>query len=93
MQLKVYYSKWPKISTTTEILAATENSTVTVDLVGDVYTDEAIKLENWTIDTGTTQLVVKCITLKSNQKAEIKFEGIANTGTISVTALASAISE
>ena len=89
-EVVVYYSTWPAFSTTSEIEEAADNPTVTVDLKGDLFTNEAAQLSNWSFDAGTTALAAKGVTLVSDQQAVIAFEGTAKVGELSVTALSPA---
>ncbi len=42
-ELIVYYSTWPKLSTTNDVNAGSENPSITVDLVGDLFKEECYK--------------------------------------------------
>ena len=89
-KVEVYYSTYPIFSTTSVLEETTENPTVTVDLVGDAFTEQAELLNNWSIDVGDTALTVKEITRASNQQAVIAFEGTAQPGSIAISALSPA---
>ncbi|NCB71044.1 MAG: DUF4430 domain-containing protein [Clostridia bacterium] len=78
--LRFYYSGSADFGSITEIDTAAQEFKVTINLTGDRFTEKAQSAENWDIDTGTTNLTIKNITLKSDQAAELTFSGKPKDG-------------
>lgn len=88
--LNVYYGRWASL-TTTAVQANTVNPEVTVNLVGDTFTDAASNIANWTITAGDTNLTVASIEKLNNQRVKVKFNGTAEEGTLLFAAKANAL--
>ncbi|WP_055106265.1 DUF4430 domain-containing protein [Paenibacillus ihumii] len=91
-QVHFYYSRWASLSATSaEISHGTVDPAVELKLVGDTFTPAAQQASHWLIDPGSTGLQVAGITLVNEQQARIAFAGQAVEGTISMQALAGAL--
>lgn len=88
--VRFYYSRWPAISTTAQIANGAANPSVEVTLIGDEFTEDAVSSNNWSIQTGNTELQVNTISLDGN-KATVSFTGTAKGGTITLKALGAAL--
>lgn len=88
--VRFYYSRWPLISTAAQIANGAENPSVEVALIGDEFTEDAVSSNNWSIQTGNTELQVNAISLDGN-KATVSFTGTAKGGTITLKALGAAL--
>lgn len=91
-QVHFYYSRWASIApAASEISHGALNPAIEIKLVGDTFTPAAEQANHWLIDTGATGLQVAGVTLLNNQLANIALTGQAAEGTISVQALAGAL--
>jgi prenyltransferase beta subunit len=86
-----YYSRWPALSIESDFRSGILDPILTIKLVGDTFTEEAVYTNHWTIDTGSTNLRVKDIARIHDQSIRIRLEGLAAEGTISIQALAKAL--
>jgi len=84
----------PSISTNTTIANGAVDPSVVVGLLGNIYNnyDSGMILSNWTIDEGTTGLTAGTIMRNSDTEVSIPFTGTAAEGTITIQALAAALS-
>ena len=83
-KVKFFYSRWPKLNTSTKITSGQKNPMVKISLIGDTFKDDVITLDNWNIDSNETGLKLKSISKKDNQNVELIFEGISKNGKLSI---------
>ncbi|MGG1639149.1 DUF4430 domain-containing protein [Paenibacillus sp. NRS-1760] len=88
--VRFYYSRYAALSTQSTITSGAVNPTIDVKLSGDDFTSVAANIDNWSINTGNTELKVKSL-VQDEKNINISFEGTAKGGTITVQALGAAL--
>lgn len=88
--VRFYYSRYAALTTQSTIASGAVNPSIDVKLAGDEFTSVAANIDNWTIDTGNTELKVNSL-VQDEKNIKISFEGTAKGGTITVKALGAAL--
>ena len=83
-KVKFFYSRWPKLNTSSKIASGQKNPIVKVNLSGDTFKEDATVANNWTIASNDVGLKLKSISKIDNQNMEFIFEGISKDGKLSI---------
>lgn len=81
----------PQLSVASTIDGGTVNPSVIVTLTGDKFSVDVTDNANWDLQANATNLEIEKITRDNDQQVTISFNGKAQEGTLSITALAGAL--
>ncbi|MDV6379121.1 DUF4430 domain-containing protein [Sporosarcina sp. GW1-11] len=84
-QLRFSYGRYAAFSSSTVVTAGSKNPNITVNLVGDTFTQEASNPANWSINQSNVK--ISTITKNTNQQVTIQLDGAAQRGDFTLTAL------
>lgn len=83
----------PVISTaSTTISKGIEDPSIVIALKNDIFSQDAVIEDKWTIDTGTTGLIVSSINKINDNQVRFDFKGTASDGAVTLCAGAAAMS-
>ncbi|PIC96244.1 hypothetical protein CSV69_07125 [Sporosarcina sp. P26b] len=81
-KLRFYYGRYASLSTSGSIQTGSDSS-ITVNLKGDTFTDHATNPTNWVSNQSNVEII--SITKKSNQQIVIHFKGTLDQGFFQIT--------